>query len=77
MNFTIFLLRQTLSCKCLKSIDFIILLESIAILLCKLLDRSEEGRQVSRFINLVVESNYKDDDIFEPERGFSGVLILL
>ena len=39
----------------------------------KLLDTEEQHRQVMGFINPVVGSDDEDDDIFEPERSFSGV----
>ena len=39
-----------------------------------LLDSPEEDHQVLGFINSVVDPDDEDDDIFEPERSFSGVL---
>ena len=39
----------------------------------KLLDTSKEDCQLLEFINPVVDSDDEDDDIFEPERSFSGV----
>ena len=39
----------------------------------KLLDTTEQDHQVLGFINPVVDSDDEDDNMFEPERGFSGV----
>ena len=61
-----------LSHKCLKSVDFIILLESITILLCKPFWHVG-GRSLSLQIsNPVVDLDDENEDIFEP-RSFSGV----
>ena len=38
----------------------------------KLLDTPGKDRQVLGFVNPVVDSDDEDDDIFEPERRFSG-----
>ena len=38
----------------------------------KLLETTEEDREVLGFINPVVDSDDEDDDIFEPEISFSG-----
>lgn len=67
-------LLYILSCKCLKSFDFIILLQLITILLCKAsLHAGGRDLQVLGFINPVLESGYEDDGILEPQRSFSGV----
>ena len=42
-------------------------------MLLKLVDTTEEDRQVLGFINTVVDLDDDDDDIFEPERSFFGV----
>ena len=39
----------------------------------KLFDTPDEDRHVLWFLDAVVDSDDKDNNIFEPERGFSGV----
>ena len=45
---------------------------SIMTLLCKAFLHKRERCQVLGFINLVVDSDDKNDDIFEPKRSLSG-----
>ena len=66
-------LLHTLSHKCLKSFDFIILLYSIAFLLCKASWHAEGRCQVLGVVNPVVDSDFDDNGIFHQERSLSGV----
>ena len=50
----------------------IILLQPITFYYAKLIDTLEEERQFLGCVNPVVDSNDEDDDIFEPEKSFSG-----
>ena len=43
----------------------------------KLIDTPEEHREVLGFINPVVDSDDQHGDIFEPERRFSLVFLML
>ena len=40
----------------------------------KLLDTPDKDRHVLWFINPTVDSDDEDDDVFEPEKSFSGVV---